>query len=221
MESILVVDDEPRIQLFVRRALEARGFAVDSAPDGAQALRQARATPYRLVILDLLMPGLDGVSVLRELTTANASVRVIVLSAVADARSKVACLELGACDYLPKPFAIAELVARVRVQLRTPGGGAAGTGYLECGPLRLDLERRVVDTGRGSVSLAGREFLLLARLMQAAGSVCTRQELLAAVWGCAQAAGTNVVDLYVARLRAKLGDDAIRTVRNVGYSLAR
>jgi len=220
MAQLLVVDDEPRILAFVSRALVARGFAVDGAADGAHALRLARKRTYDLVILDLRMPGLDGAAVLRALMATAPSPRVIVLSAVADVRTKVDLLEMGACDYLPKPFAIAELIARVRANLREPD--PAPEVYDVPGPtgLRLDVQRRAAVTDRGVVPLSGREFLLLQHLLRAGNCACTRQELLSDVWGYAHDPGSNVVEVCVGRLRAKLGSDLIRTVRNVGYSLA-
>lgn len=220
MAQLLVVDDEPRILSFVSRALTARGYTVDGAVDGAQALHLATTRRYDIMILDLRMPGLDGAAVLRALTAITPRPRVIVLSAVADVQTKVDLLELGACDYLAKPFAIAELIARVRVNMRPlHEPGEAPEADATAG-LRLDPERRAVITDRGVIALPGREFLLLQSLLRAAGGVCTRQELLSEVWGYAHDPGSNVVEVYVARLRARLGNDLIRTVRNVGYSLA-
>lgn len=220
MAQLLVVDDEPRILSFVSRALTARGYTVDGAVDGAQALHLATTRRYDIMILDLRMPGLDGAAVLRALTAITPRPRVIVLSAVADVQTKVDLLELGACDYLAKPFAIAELIARVRVNMRPLNvPGEAHEADATAG-LRLDPERRAVITDRGVIALPGREFLLLQSLLRAAGGVCTRQELLSEVWGYAHDPGSNVVEVYVARLRARLGNDLIRTVRNVGYSLA-
>jgi two-component system, OmpR family, response regulator len=214
--QVLVVDDEPRIVDFVSRALTAEGFGVDRASDGIRALEMARSGRYQLVVLDLLLPGKDGVSVLEELIEARPEQRVVVLSALADVENKVRCLELGASDYLHKPFALSELVARVRARLRQPASGP-GERYLERGGVTLDLVRRAADRGDGSVSLSEREFLLLRHLMNVHGRVSTREELLAEVWGYAFDPGSNVVDVCVGRLRSKLGGDVIETVRNVGY----
>jgi DNA-binding response OmpR family regulator len=214
------VDDEPRILSLVSRALQARGFAVDAAADGAQALRLATKRTYDLVVLDLRMPGLDGAAVLRALRASVPSPRVVVLSAVADVRTKVDLLEMGACDFLPKPFAIAELVARVRANLREPDPRPESYDVLGARGLRLDVERRSVITEHGTIPLPGREFLLLQYLLRSGNGVCTRQELLAEVWGYTHDPGSNVVEVYVGRLRSKLGSDLIRTVRNVGYRLA-
>jgi two-component system OmpR family response regulator len=218
MARVLVVDDEPRIVNFVSRALSAQGFGVDGAHDGLRALQLARSGRYELVVLDLLLPGLDGESVLRGIIEARPKQRVLVLSALADVDSKVRCLELGASDYVAKPFALAELVARVRARLRQPGAGP-GERELRAEALTLDLVRRVVDTGRDQVTLSERQFLLLQHLMRKGGEVCSREQLLADVWGLSFDPGSNVVDVCVRRLRSKLGGDIIETVRRVGYRL--
>ena len=216
---VLVVDDEPRIVNFVARALAAQGFSVDGAYDGARALELARTGAYHLVVLDLLLPGLDGVSVLRGIMESRPQQRILVLSALSDVETKVSCLELGASDYLAKPFSLAELVARVRARVREPAPGPAPR-LLRVGRLCLDLLRRVADAGAGPVLLSEREFLLLQHLMLKQGEVCSRQQLLSEVWGYSFDPGSNVVDVTVARLRAKLGSGAIETVRGVGYRIA-
>lgn len=218
MSRILVVDDEPRIVHFLSRALEAEGFGVDGAYDGERALELAGAGAYDLVLLDLLLPGLDGLTVLRRLVAKSADCRVLVLSAVTEVDLRVRCLELGAVDYLAKPFALTELLARVRARLRQPAPPALER-VLTCGRVRLELMRRVADSGEGPVSLSEREFLLLQHLMRRKGEVCTRERLLGDVWGYTFDPGTNVVDVCVKRLRGKLGSDVIQTVRNVGYVL--
>jgi two-component system OmpR family response regulator len=219
MTRLLVVDDEPRIVNFVSRALAAEGFAVDSAYDGPRALELVGTGAYELVILDLLLPGLDGVAVLRGIVETRPEQRVLVLSALGDVESKVRCLELGASDYLPKPFALAELLARVRARLRQPAGVPSGR-FLVSGRLTLDLVRRVADAGSGVVSLSEREFLLLQHLLRKDGEVCSRARLLSDVWGYNFDPSSNVVDVYVGRLRSKLGSGVIETVRNVGYRYA-
>src|SRR6266542_3073520 len=215
MPRVLVVDDEPRIVSFISRALSAEGLGVDSAHDGIRGLELARSRRYELVVLDLLLPGLDGISVLQAIIDSRPEQRVLILSALSDVDSKVRCLELGAADYLPKPFALAELLARVRARLRQPEAPAAPR-LLAAGRVNLDLLRRVADAGSGPVNLSEREFLL-QYLMRKAGEVCTREELLADVWGYSFDPGSNVVDVYVGRLRSKLGSELIETVRNVGY----
>lgn len=211
-----MVDDEPRIVNFVTRALSAEGFQVDGAHDGARALELARSGRYELVVLDLLLPNVDGMSVLQGLIEARPNQRVLVLSAVTDVETKVRCLELGASDYLSKPFSLAELVARVRARLRQPSAGPHRR-VLNGGRLALDLTRRVAEVDGRRVTLSEREFLLLEHLMREEGEVCSRQRLLADVWGYSFDPGSNVVDVCVGRLRAKLGGDVIETVRNVGY----
>ena len=219
MARVLVIDDEPRIANFVSRALSAEGFRVDAASDGIRGLELARTGRYELVVLDLLLPGRDGVSVLRDLMEARPEQRVLILSALSDVRSKVECLELGASDYLAKPFALAELVARIRARLRQPAAGP-DERFLRRGGVMLDLVRRVADAGGGEVVLSEREFLMLRNLMMRAGDVCTRQRLLEEVWGYGFDPGSNVVDVCVGRVRAKLGPEVIETVRGVGYRFA-
>lgn len=216
MTRVLVVDDEPRIVSFVARALTAEGFRVDGAQDGVRGLDLARTGRYELVVLDLLLPGLDGVTVLRRLIDERPQQRVLVLSALSDVKEKVRCLELGASDYLSKPFALAELVARVRARLRQAGSGPEER-HITVGEVTLDRMRRVVDVGEGPVALTERESALLEYLMTRRGDVCTRVQLLADVWGFAFDPGSNVVDVCVGRLRAKLGSHIVETVRNVGY----
>jgi DNA-binding response OmpR family regulator len=216
--QILVIDDEPKIVSFVSRALAGDGFGVDSAADGARGLALAARERYDLVVLDLLLPGLDGVNVLHKLRSRRPQQQVIVLSAVSEVEAKVRCLDLGAADYLTKPFALAELLARVRSRLRdhTP---TADREHLHAGRLTLDVRRQSVEDAGRPVSLTNREFLLLEHLVRNAGTACTREELLSAVWGFAFDTGTNVVDVFVRRLRSKLGADAVETVRNVGYAI--
>jgi two-component system OmpR family response regulator len=218
VNRILVVDDEPRIVAFVQRALASAGFSVDGARTGARGLQLARSGGYDLVVLDLLMPGIDGVRVLEGIIQSRPQQRVLVLSAVNDVESKVRCLEIGALDYLPKPFATAELVARIRARLRQPTGQPLER-ELRTARVTLDLVRRKADAGHGPVALAQREFLLLQYLMRQGGEVCSREAILAEVWGYSFDPGSNIVDVYVRRLRGKLGWDLIETVRSVGYRL--
>lgn len=213
---ILVIDDEPGILNFVSRGLRSEGYGVEIASDGIAGLDAALAHSYDLVILDLLLPGFDGVDVLRRLIQAKPDQPVIVLSALTDTSSKVISLELGAEDYLAKPFSFEELLARVRVRLRD---ARSRPTVLVAGPLKLDLVRRQVEGSFGRVLLAEREFLLLRELMAGAGETLGKDRLLAAVWGYRFDPGSNVVDVYVRRLRAKLGGEAIKTVRGEGYRI--
>lgn len=216
--KILVVDDEQRILRFVVRGLEAEGFTVDSADNGPEGLRKALEGGHDLVILDLLMPGMDGVSLLHRLMASRPAQAVLVLSCLTATATKVRCLEAGAEDYLAKPFSLDELLARVRARLRAAAGRAATR--LVAGPLRLDLIRREADSGSGPVPLAEREFLLLRELMAHTGTTVSKQRLLSSVWKYHFDPGSNVVDVYVRRLRAKLGAETIMTMRGEGYRIA-
>jgi len=214
---ILVIDDEPRILNFVRRGLEAEGMDVDCARDGEEGLRLALTNPYELVVLDLVMPELDGHVVLRRILDRKPSQPILILSALNDTASKVSSLEGGAEDYISKPFSLEELLARVRARLRT--AARSTQTRMSAGSLTLDMIRRQADPGSGPVPLAEREFLLLGELMRNAGHTVSKERLLSSVWGYHFDPGSNVVDVYVRRLRAKLGADAIVTVRGVGYRI--
>jgi two-component system copper resistance phosphate regulon response regulator CusR len=216
MKKILVVDDEQRICRFIARSLGVHGYHVRTAGTAREALRLTREGEYALIILDLMLPDLDGYEVLRHLTEGDSGQRVLILSAIADVDSRVKCLRLGAVDYLVKPFAVAELIARVQLRV---GESAADSmpRFLEAGGLRLDLQRRVLQAGGRTIVLTPREFQLLEHLMRRPNEVCTRFELLGEVWGYAFDPGSNVVEVCVRRLRTKLEGDLIETVRNVGY----
>jgi DNA-binding response OmpR family regulator len=218
MAKILVVDDEPGIVRFVRRALEAEGHVVVAAHDGPQGLALAAEHRPEMVILDLVMPRVSGMGVLAALSTESLRSRVLVLSAVGDVQARVRCLEMGAVDFLAKPFAVSELVARVRARLQEGGGGTAAE-ELVSGSLRLDLRSRRLSRGDRSIELSAREYALMRYLMLHSGTVCSRAELLSEVWGYAFDPGSNVVDVTVARLRGKIQGMEIETVRNVGYAL--
>jgi DNA-binding response OmpR family regulator len=215
---LLVVDDEQRILDFVARGLRAEGYAVDVARDGQAGLDAALSNRYDLVILDLLMPHLDGRQVLRRLLERKPGQAVLILSALSDTPTKVETLEFGAEDYLAKPFSLAELLARVRARLRAVA--RSGAGQVRVGRMSLDLVRREAEMGGGPIPLSERESLLLRELMQTPGRVQSKERLLSAVWGYHFEPGSNVVDVYVGRLRSKLGPDVIATVRGRGYLLA-
>jgi DNA-binding response OmpR family regulator len=225
MEQLLIVEDEDRLGRFIARALRGQGYEVDIARTGPEGLACALAREYDLLLLDLMLPGMGGADVLKELLRHRPDQRVLVLSAIPDVDVRVQVLELGAVDFLPKPFAVAELTARVRTRLRiesvpvAPVAAGNSENWLEAGGLRLDLRRHALIFLDRSISLSQREFLLLAHLMQRAGEVCSREELLADVWGYTFDPGSNVVDVYVRRLRSKLEVQRIETVRNVGYCL--
>ena len=232
-QRILVVDDQPEIRDVVARALSAAGYAIDCSSDGATGLRHAMTGDYQLVILDLVMPETDGRTVLTRLCKQRPGQAVLVLSCVADVPTKVDCLDLGAQDYLTKPFALDELLARVRVRLRgddqrgsDPRGGDQHGGdhqlgeIIRAGQLVLDLGRLQADAGMGPVPLTRLEVLLLRELMEHIGESVAKGTLLASVWGIDFDPGSNVVDVCVRRLRSKLGFDLIETVRGAGYRLA-
>jgi DNA-binding response OmpR family regulator len=217
---ILVVEDEERIRSFLARAFEIEGFKVDVVADGEQGLDAALARDYEIVILDLLLPGRDGLDVLGELHERRPGLPVLILSARSELATKLRGFELGAVDYLAKPFSLDELFARIRVQMRA-GRGAEGETTLRAGRLALDVSRRQARVGTTVASLTDREFRLLHFLMLHPGEVVSRQRLLSEVWGFDFDPRSNVVDVCVRRLRRQLGPDApIETVRNVGYRAA-
>jgi DNA-binding response OmpR family regulator len=216
---ILIIEDEPRILGFLRLGLEAEGFAVDGAEDGAAGLALALTEPYALVVLDLLLPELDGLSLLRELRRRRPEIPVLILSARSDLPTKLRGFELGASDYLSKPFSFDEFVARVRVHI-DDGGSRDGGSTRRVGGLELDLGRRQATFEDSTVDLSDREFRLLYHLVSHPGEVVSRERLLSEVWGYSFDPGSNVVDVCVRRLRKKLGSASpIETVRHAGYRL--
>jgi DNA-binding response OmpR family regulator len=216
---ILVIEDEPRILAFLARGLEAEGFTVDGAPDGPAGLQRTAHGSYDLVILDLLLPGLDGLAVLHELQRMRPELPVVIVSARSDLDTKLRGFGLGACDYLSKPFSFDELLARVRAQLRRGRPGEKGSG-VRAGLLSLDVARREAKLGDVVAALSDREFRLLHHLVLHEGEVVSRERLLADVWGYHFDPRSNVVEVCIRRLRQKLGADApIETVRHGGYRL--
>jgi DNA-binding response OmpR family regulator len=216
---ILVIEDEPRIVDFLRLGLEAEGFVVVVAEDGIEGLRLALADAYELVVLDLLLPNMDGLHVLGALRRSRPDQPVLILSARSDVPTKLRGFELGADDYVSKPFSFDELVARIRVQLRKRQDHNGRV--LRSGALVLDLARREAQIGAVVAQLSDREFRVLHHLVEHAGEVVSRERLLSQVWGYHFDPGSNVVDVCVRRLRQKLGPEAaIETVRNAGYRLA-
>jgi DNA-binding response OmpR family regulator len=217
---ILVIEDEARIQAFLTRGLEAEGYSVVAAGDGRQGLDLATATRWDLVVLDLLLPGLNGLQILRELRRTKPELPVVILSARSDVQTKLRGFELGATDYLAKPFSLDELLARIRVRLR--GAAAFGDEHvLRGGNVVLDVARRQAAVGDRTADLSDREFRLLHHLLVHAGEVVSRERLLSEVWGYDFDPGSNVVEVCVRRLRQKLGPEAaIETVRSAGYRLA-
>jgi DNA-binding response OmpR family regulator len=212
--DILLIDHEAHIRSFISRALEEAGYATFCAASGKEAVRLARTGEFGLVILDLDMLDVDGRAVLARLLRVRPDQAVLMLSCVDDAATKAAWLDLGAHDYLTKPFALEELLARVRVRLR----GDRSHQVFRFGELRLDVGRMEADTGHGPIALTRLEFLLLRELMEHADQTVPKDRLLASVWGY-QDPGSNVVDVCVRRLRSKLGYELIKTVRGAGYQL--
>jgi DNA-binding response OmpR family regulator len=214
MMHVLLIEDDARIRDIVERGLGARGFVVSSAPDGESGADLARKLDVDLVLLDLILPGRQGLDILEEIRSAKPRLPVIALTALDDTGSKIGGLEAGADDYVTKPFSVEELAARIRARLRwTDEDG----GVLKSGPLTLDLAaHRAVMDGK-EVALSARELELLAAFMRHPGQVLTRGQLLRLVWNLEFDPGSNVVEVYVGALRRKLGSGFIETVRGTGY----
>jgi DNA-binding response OmpR family regulator len=217
----LVVDDEKRVVEFISRFLVADGHEVASAYDGTEALDVLeRGAEVDLMLLDLSMPRTSGMAVLNLLADRPSAPTVIVLSAVEEVGTRVAALDKGAADFVSKPFHAAELMARVRRHLAASvprHREAAQVRYLTAGGVSVDLDRRRAKHAGSDVALSERELGLLSHLMRRRGSVCRRDELLHDVWGLDFDPGSNVVDVCMRRLRTKLGDPPIETVRGLGY----
>jgi two-component system OmpR family response regulator len=218
---VLLIEDEPGIVDFVRRGLEAEGFAVEAATDGIEGERLALGGSFDAIVLDLMLPRRGGLEVLASLQRALSSVPVIVLTARGEIEDRVEGLDAGAVDYLVKPFSMAELVARIRAHLRVIAQASAST--LGAEDIEVDLlTRRVRRAGR-TVTLSTTEFELLVYLLRHHGQVVSREQILSSVWGYEHDPATNVVDVYVGYLRRKLGRSGeaapIFTVRAVGYRL--
>jgi DNA-binding response OmpR family regulator len=218
---VLLVEDEPGIVDFVRRGLEAEGFAVQAALDGPEGERLALAGGFDVVMLDLMLPGRSGLEVLAAIRRARPALPVIVLTARGEVEDRVTGLEAGAVDYLVKPFSMAELIARVRAHLRLMAEASATT--LSGAGLDVDLLSREVRFEGEPVLLSTTEFELLVFMLRHHGEVLSREQILSAVWGYAHDPATNVVDVYIGYLRRKLarddGSTPIFTVRSVGYRL--
>ena len=218
---ILVVEDEAKMAALIKRVLTAERHVVDVALDGLTGAGLAQRGPYDVIVLDRMLPDVDGVTLLRLLRTKGLVTPVLMLTALGAVDDRVDGLDAGADDYLAKPFAFAELIARIRA-LGRRSTIAPGRRF-QAGDLSLDELRHVAQVGDRTVDLSAREFALLGYLIRHVGQVLTRQQILDAVWGAEPDVYSNVVDLYVHYLRRKLGElgraDRIRTVRGVGYML--
>ncbi|MBA3551724.1 MAG: response regulator transcription factor [Actinobacteria bacterium] len=214
--KIVVVEDEPRIASFLSKGLKAEGYAVHHAMNGRDGLSLVMNGGVDLMVLDLGLPDMDGSEVLRKLRQVGEQLPVIILTARGEIADRVEGLELGADDYMTKPFAFDELLARIRARLRPRGDHGA---VLRVGDLKLDTRtRRAIAAGQ-EVDLSAREFALLETFMRHPGQVLSRAQLLSRVWGFDFDPGTNLVDVYVGYLRRKLGSGLLETVRGSGYRL--
>jgi len=218
---VLVIEDEAKMAALIRRVLTAERHVVDVAPDGVTGAALAERGPYDVIVLDRMLPDVDGVTLLRLLRTKRVVTPVLMLTALGAVEDRVDGLDAGADDYLPKPFAFAELIARIRALGRR--SAVVPEKRLRAGDLSLDELRHVAQVGDRTVDLSAREFALLGYLIRHSGQVMTRQQILDAVWGAEPDVYSNVVDLYVHYLRRKLGElgraERLRTVRGVGYTL--
>ena len=223
---VLVVEDDDRLAEYIARGLVEQNFTVDRAASGRDGLFLATEARHDVVILDRMLPGMDGMAVLRAMRAAGVGTPVIMLSALADTNDRIDGLTAGADDYLGKPFSFAELLARIQALLRRDKGAAAPAQVpvLRCGDLELDRLTRQVRRGSRKILMQPREFRLLEYLLLHAGEVVTRTMLLEAVWDYHFDPGTNVIDVHVSRLRRKIDDGEVvallRTVRGAGYMIS-
>jgi len=216
---VLVVEDEKKTASFIRKALQAEGFAVDVCHNGDEAWAAARATPFDAIVLDIMLPGRDGLSLLRQLRERQNATPVLLLSARGEVNERVEGLNAGADDYLPKPFVIAELIARVRALGRR--GSETKSPVLRVADLTLDTVTREARRGGVAIELTAREYRLLEFLMRSAGRICGRMAILEKVWDYDFDPGSNLVDVNVMRLREKIDAEfdskLLHTVRGIGY----
>ncbi len=216
---VLVVEDEKKTASFIRKALQAEGFAVDVCHNGDEAWAAARATPFDAIVLDIMLPGRDGLSLLRQLRERQNTTPVLLLSARGEVNERVEGLNAGADDYLPKPFVLAELIARVRALGRR--GSETKSPVLRVADLTLDTVTREAKRGGIAIELTTREYRLLEFLMRSPGRICGRMAILEKVWDYDFDPGSNLVDVNVMRLREKIDADfepkLLHTVRGIGY----
>ena len=218
MSSILIVEDEPRIVAFLTKGLKAAGFTTHTTAAGRQAVALAVQESFDLIILDVGLPDIDGFEVLQQLRGQGVGVPVIMLTARSSVADRVAGLEGGADDYMPKPFSFEELLARIRARLR-PDTTGPDQMQLTHRDMVLDLRTRTLRLEGRTVELSAREFALAEAFMRHPGQVLSREQLLSSVWGLDFDPGSNVVEVYVSYLRNKLGRQRVETVRGMGYRL--
>ena len=218
---VLVIEDEKKIAAFVRKGLEAQGFVVDVSHHGDEGYTLATTRPYDALVLDIMLPGKDGLSILRNLRARKMALPVLLLTARSELNERLEGLNLGADDYLTKPFFIEELIARLHVITRRASG--ASQSILTVADLTLNLLTREVQRGGAALELTPREFTLLEHLVRSPGRVLTRVQICEQVWGYDFDPGTNLVEVYIQRLRKKVDADApvklIETIRGVGYRI--
>lgn len=218
MNRILIVEDEEKIARFVELELEHEGYSADKALDGREGLEKALSGEYDLVILDIMLPQLSGIEVLRRLRRTS-DVPVILLTARDSVSDKVTGLDMGADDYIPKPFAIEELLARIRVVLRSHRNFSARESgdVLSCAGAELNTQSHEVKYRGNKIDLTNREFILLKTLLENKNTAMSREKLLCEAWGYEYYGETNIIDVYVRYIRHKTSDELIKTIRGVGY----
>jgi DNA-binding response OmpR family regulator len=218
---VLVVEDNKKTAAFISKALKSEGFAANVLEDGDEALLTIASTPFDAVVLDIMLPGRDGLSIVRQLRSGNIRTPVLLLSARGEVNERVEGLNAGADDYLAKPFALEELIARVRALVRR--GDETKSVILRVGDLSLDTSTRVAKRGGKTIELTTREYRLLELLMRSAGRVCGRMTILEKVWDYDFDPGSNIIDVYVRRLREKIDEGfepkLLHSVRGVGYAM--
>jgi DNA-binding response OmpR family regulator len=216
---VLVVEDNKKTAVFISKALKSEGFAVNVLANGDDALSTIVSTPFDAVVLDIMLPGRDGLSVLKQLRAQGNRIPVLLLSARGEVNERVEGLNAGADDYLAKPFVLEELIARVRALLRR--GNEAKSAVLRVADLKLDTTTRIAERGGKAIELTAREYRLLELLMRSAGRICGRMTIIEKVWDYDFDPGSNIVDVYVRRLRDKIDEGFARkllhSVRGVGY----
>jgi DNA-binding response OmpR family regulator len=218
--NLMVVEDDARVADFLTRGLRAEGYRVQALKTGEEALVMARQEAPALILLDVMLPGISGMEVCQQLRAARIASPVLMLTAMGTVQDRVAGLRCGADDYLTKPFAFEELLARIEALLRRPPVMVERSSVLSVGPISFDRERMIVTRDGEPVAMTAREMALLELLMSSPGRLFSRERILANVWGVDEDPLTNVVDVYIRRLRAKIDGDGpsmISTVRGLGY----